>query len=95
VDLKKLEEKENAIKSRKEKEERIKLQKEEEKRRTEEERLLNGNKGKGETKDYLKFCNYCFVEYEINTIDQCTHCGHNLMTREVSIILTFRNVIGF
>jgi hypothetical protein len=72
-----------AIKARKEKEEHLKRLREEEKQKVEAERLLNGTKGKGEKNVYLKFCNYCFVEYEIDTISKCTHCGHDLINKEV------------
>ena len=46
------------------------------------ERLLNGLPGKGEGKNYEKFCPFCFYEYTLKEIDECTHCHKKLITRE-------------
>jgi hypothetical protein len=74
------------LKEKKEKEERLKIMKEKEKREQEERRLINGNKGKGEKENYLKFCQYCFIEYEIDLF-KCTHCNKALLTKQVNIFL--------
>ena len=46
------------------------------------QKLLNGFPGKGEGKNYEKFCPNCFHEYTLKEIDDCTHCHQKLITRE-------------
>ena len=46
------------------------------------QKLLNGLPGKGEGKYYEKFCPFCFYEYTLKEIDECTHCHKKLITRE-------------
>ena len=46
------------------------------------EELLNGVPGKGEGKNYFKFCPKCFYEYSIKELDECTHCHGKLQTME-------------
>lgn len=79
----KLIEKERLKKEKLEKEENLRKIKEEEEKRKFEEKLRNGNKGKGEKENYLKFCRNCFTEYEIDSISKCTHCHTILITKEV------------
>jgi len=65
---------------------------EEEEKRKIEESLRNGNKGKGEKDNYKKFCRGCFIEYEIDDIQKCTHCKYELISKDVmsnNKILTF------
>ena len=52
------------------------------KAREHQEQLLNGYPGKGEGKNYEKFCPHCFYEYELKDLDECTHCHNKLITRE-------------
>ena len=52
------------------------------KAREHQEKLLNGYPGKGEGKNYEKFCPHCFYEYELKDLDECTHCHNKLITRE-------------
>ena len=47
-----------------------------------QEKLLNGFPGKGEGKNYEKFCPHCFYEYTLKDIIDCTHCHKPLITRE-------------
>ena len=47
-----------------------------------QEKLMNGYPGKGEGKNYEKFCPHCFYEYELKDLDECTHCHNKLITRE-------------
>ena len=93
VDIKKLEEKEKALKDKKEKEERIRIMKEDEKREAEEKKLKNGTKGKGEKDNYMKFCSKCFIEYIID-LSNCTHCNSSLITKHVNFY-NLSNVILF
>ena len=46
------------------------------------QKLLNGFPGKGEGKNYEKFCPNCFHEYTLKEIDDCTHCHQKLITRD-------------
>ena len=46
------------------------------------QKLLNGFPGKGEGKNYEKFCPHCFYEYTLKDIDECTHCHKKLLTRD-------------
>ena len=46
------------------------------------EKLLNGFPGKGEGKNYEKFCPNCFYEYTLKDIEDCTHCHKKLITRD-------------
>jgi tetratricopeptide (TPR) repeat protein len=46
------------------------------------QKLLNGFPGKGEGKNYEKFCPNCFYEYTLKEIDDCTHCHQKLITRD-------------
>ena len=46
------------------------------------QKLLNGFPGKGEGKNYEKFCPHCFYEYTLKEIDECTHCHKKLITRD-------------
>jgi hypothetical protein len=89
VDVAKVMEKERIIKERKEKEEAMKKFKEEQKKREEEELLRKGISGKGEKENYMKFCKKCFVEFQIEEIEKCSHCGRQLMTKEVVNILFY------
>ena len=50
--------------------------------REQREKLLNGFPGKGEGKNYEKFCPHCFYEYTIKDIEDCTHCHKKLITME-------------
>ena len=50
--------------------------------REKQEQLLNGYPGKGEGKNYEKFCPYCFYEYTLKDIVDCTHCHKKLLTRD-------------
>ena len=52
------------------------------KAREQQEKLLNGFPGKGEGKNYEKFCPHCFYEYTLKDIVTCTHCHKELITRE-------------
>ena len=52
------------------------------KAREQQEKLLNGYPGKGEGKNYEKFCPHCFYEYILKDIEECTHCHKKLITRE-------------
>ena len=52
------------------------------KAREQYEKLLNGFPGKGEGKNYEKFCPHCFYEYTLKEIDECTHCHNKLITRD-------------
>ena len=52
------------------------------KAREQQEKLLNGFPGKGEGKNYEKFCPHCFYEYTLKEIEECTHCHKPLITRE-------------
>ena len=52
------------------------------KAREQKEKLLNGFPGKGEGKNYEKFCPHCFYEYTLKDIVTCTHCNKELITRE-------------
>jgi hypothetical protein len=47
-------------------------------------KLLQGKPGKGHQKGYKLMCVRCLVEYMIDDIDKCTHCGKDLVTEEVS-----------
>ena len=47
-----------------------------------QEKLMNGFPGKGEGKNYEKFCPHCFYEYTLKDIIDCTHCHKPLITRE-------------
>jgi hypothetical protein len=85
VDVSKMVENERVLKEKKEKEERIRKMKVEEKRQEAERKIINGNKGKGEKDNYLKFCRFCFIEFEID-IPNCTHCNKELITRQVYYI---------
>ena len=78
-------ENERILKEKKEKEEQMRKFKEEEAKRKLDEKLRQGEKGKGEKDNYLKLCKKCFVQYNIE-IEKCTHCGMNLMSKEVLII---------
>lgn len=78
IDIKEVERKEQRIKARKEKEALLR----EMKKREEEEKINNGIKGKGEGKNYEKFCMNCFVEYLPKDKVKCTHCGKDLITRD-------------
>ena len=53
------------------------------KAREQYEKLLNGFPGKGEGKNYEKFCPHCFYEYTLKEIDECTHCHNKLITRDI------------
>ena len=75
------EEIEKKLKAREEKKQREKLL-QEIKQRELKEKLLNGTPGKGEGKNYEKFCPFCFYEYQIKDLDYCTHCKKQLITRE-------------
>ena len=46
------------------------------------QKLLNGFPGKGEGKNYEKFCPNCFYEYTLKDIEECTHCHKKLITRD-------------
>ena len=46
------------------------------------QQLLNGFPGKGENKNYEKFCPHCFYEYTLKDIEECTHCHKKLITRD-------------
>ena len=46
------------------------------------QKLLNGFPGKGEGKNYEKFCPNCFYEYTLKNIEECTHCHKKLITRD-------------
>ena len=50
--------------------------------REQQEKLLNGFPGKGEGKNYEKFCPHCFYEYTLKDIEDCTHCHKKLITRD-------------
>ena len=50
--------------------------------REKQEQLLNGFPGKGEGKNYEKFCPFCFYEYTLKDIEDCTHCHKKLITRD-------------
>ena len=50
--------------------------------REKQEQLLNGFPGKGEGKNYEKFCPFCFYEYILKDIEDCTHCHKKLITRD-------------
>ena len=52
------------------------------KAREQYEKLLNGFPGKGEGKNYEKFCPHCFYEYTLKDIEECTHCHKKLLTRD-------------
>ena len=52
------------------------------KAREQYQKLLNGFPGKGEGKNYEKFCPKCFYEYTLKDIDDCTHCHQKLITRD-------------
>ena len=78
IDIKEVERKEQRIKARKEKEALLR----EMKKREEEEKINNGIKGKGEGKNYEKFCMNCFVEYIPKDKVKCTHCGKDLISRD-------------
>ena len=52
------------------------------KAREHQEKLLNGFPGKGEGKNYEKFCPHCFYEYTLKDIENCTHCHKKLITQE-------------
>ena len=75
------EEIEKKLKDREEKKQRAKLL-QEIKQRELKEKLLNGTPGKGEGKNYEKFCPFCFYEYQLKELDYCTHCKKQLITRE-------------
>ena len=47
-----------------------------------QEKLMNGYPGKGEGKNYEKFCPHCFYEYDLKDIEDCTHCHNKLITRD-------------
>ena len=78
VDIKKIQQKEELIRKRREKEALLKELKE----REIKEKIQNGTKGKGEGKNYEKFCMNCFVEFTPKDITKCTHCHKDLITRE-------------
>jgi archaellum component FlaD/FlaE len=42
---------------------------------------LKGVKGKG-IKGFVTFCKFCWVEYKIEGVDKCTHCGRETITYE-------------
>ena len=46
---------------------------------------LKGRPGKGHQGGYKLICVRCFTEYWIDDISNCTHCGKELITQEVSI----------
>ena len=52
------------------------------KAREQYQKLLNGYPGKGEGKNYDKFCPHCFYEYNLKELDECTHCHKKLITQE-------------
>jgi len=52
------------------------------KEREYQEKLLNGTPGKGEGKNYEKFCPFCFYEYQIKDLKICPHCSKDLITQE-------------
>ena len=52
------------------------------KAREHQEKLLNGFPGKGEGKNYEKFCPHCLYEYTLKDIEECTHCHKKLITQE-------------
>ena len=71
-----------------EKEKKLQQRKEHEKTlaeinaREHQQRLLNGFPGKGEGKNYEKFCPHCFYEYTLKDLEDCTHCHNKLITRD-------------
>ena len=73
-----------AIEKEKQMEEREKNKKllAEIKAREQYQKLLNGYPGKGEGKNYDKFCPHCFYEYNLKDLDECTHCHKKLITQE-------------
>ena len=75
------EEIEKKLKAKEEKKKREKIL-QEIKQRELKEKLLNGTPGKGEGKNYEKFCPFCFYEYQLKELDYCTHCKKQLITRE-------------
>ena len=78
------EEIEKKLKAKEERKKREKIL-EEIKQREKQEKLLNGNPGKGDGPNYYKFCPFCFYEYQIKDLDYCTHCKKELITREERI----------
>ena len=52
------------------------------KEREYQEKLLNGTPGKGEGKNYEKFCPFCFYEYQLKELNICPHCSRDLITQE-------------
>lgn len=82
MDVQQILENERIIREKKEKEEKLRFFREEEKRRAAEEKLKEGEKGKGEKGDYLRICKLCWVQYKID-IEICTHCGKETSTKEV------------
>ena len=52
------------------------------KEREHQEKLLNGTPGKGEGKNYEKFCPFCFYEYQLKELNICPHCSRDLITQE-------------
>ena len=56
---------------------------------------LKGRPGKGHKGNYKFFCKRCHVEYWIEDIEKCTHCGGDLMTEEVSNSTNFPSKSGF
>ena len=68
--------------SKKANEEKNKKIKEEMKVEESKRQAINGTKGKGEGKNYKLFCKFCFIEYDEDSIQQCTHCNRKLMTQK-------------
>ena len=61
---------------------RVKKLKEEIRQREIDYKKQQGEKGKGEGKNYEKFCMTCFIEYQLKDITHCTHCHKELITME-------------
>ena len=85
------EEIEKKLKAKEERKKREKIL-EEIKQREKQEKLLNGNPGKGDGPNYYKFCPFCFYEYQIKELDYCTHCKKQLITREERIKILIKSL---
>lgn len=60
---------------------KVKDMKEREDKDKEELRLRKGRKGKGHKGEYLRFCSFCFTEYDIET-EKCYYCERETITRD-------------
>ena len=66
--------------------ERMEMTKKELEKRKIRDFQLKGRPGKGHKGNYKWYCSRCCVEYWIDDIEKCTHCGNeNMVTEEVSV----------